>query len=251
MRLVPVPGAFREEVELAGQNREAGRLALLAYEAEGMPWEAEGLSLVARHQSNLRAPRAQRIILFTGHRIDDPGRAKPRFPADKEAVARQAIKHAVMREKDLGGAVHGLAGAASGGDILFHEVCAELGIPTNIYLALPADAYIAASVASSGPEWVRRFHELHSTHTSVPVLSDTEKLPEWLSTKPDYSIWQRNNLWLLYEALAAGPENVTLIALWNGQTGDGPGGTEHMTGIARERGARVEILDTKELFGIR
>ena len=194
-------------------------------------------------------PAKTRVMLFTGHRIDDAGRTIPRFPAAKEGVAREAIKQAVSREKERSPSLLGMAGAASGGDILFHEVCAELGIPTRLYLTLPPGAYVAASVASAGPDWVRRFFDLYSLHPSAPVLSDTQTPPGWLSKKPAYSIWQRNNLWLLYEALAPGPENVTVIALWNGATGDGPGGTEHMIGIARERGARVEILDTKRIFG--
>jgi hypothetical protein len=57
------------------------------------------------------------------------------------------------------------------------------------------------------------------------VLAESEELPRWLREKPNYSIWQRDNLWMLYNALAAGGDNVTLIALWNGEAGDGSGGT--------------------------
>jgi hypothetical protein len=61
---------------------------------------------------------------------------------------------------------------------------------------------------------------------------------------------QRNNLWILHDALAdAGGENVTLIALWNGEKGDGPGGTGDLVQKARERDVKVIILDTKKLFG--
>ena len=74
-------------------------------------------------------------------------------------------------------------------------------------------------------------------------------MPAWLAKKKDYSIWQRYNLWMLNNALAEGGENVTLIALWNGQEGDGPGGTEDLVWRAKERHARVVILETKKLFG--
>jgi predicted DNA-binding transcriptional regulator AlpA len=40
-----------------------------------------------------------------------------------------------------------VAGGASGGDILFHEVCGELGVPTRLYLALPPESYVTESVA--------------------------------------------------------------------------------------------------------
>jgi hypothetical protein len=66
--------------------------------------------------------RIDRVLLFTGHRIDSPNRAKPRFPAEKESVAREAIRTAVAQEKDLtSGAIVGIAGGANGGDILFLE----------------------------------------------------------------------------------------------------------------------------------
>lgn len=187
-----------------------------------------------------------RVLLFTGHRIDEPGRAKPRFPPEKEEVARQEIRRAVERERP-GGVAFGIAGGASGGDILFHEVCAELGIPTHLFLALPKNEYIEESVAPARGDWVRRFDRL-AEQLPVRVLAHSKKLPDWLAEKKDYGIWQRNNLWMLENALTAGGENVTLIALWNGQEGDGPGGTKDLVDRATARHARIVILDTEKLF---
>ena len=52
-----------------------------------------------------RAPekKLRRVLLFTGHMIDAPGREKPRFPPDQEEVARQAIQKAVEAERDRPG----------------------------------------------------------------------------------------------------------------------------------------------------
>ena len=36
---------------------------------------------------------------------------------------------------------------------------------------------------------------------------------------------------------------MTLIALWDGKSGDGPGGTADMLQVARSRGARTVVLD--------
>jgi glycerophosphoryl diester phosphodiesterase len=45
------------------------------------------------------------------------GLKKPRFPADKESVAREAIRTAVAQEKALtSGSMIGIAGGANGGD---------------------------------------------------------------------------------------------------------------------------------------
>lgn len=191
------------------------------------------------------------VLLFTGHRIDAPDRAAPRFPAGKEDVARAAIKAAIQEEQArVSGEPFGIAGGASGGDLLFHEACAELGIATRLQLAIPSNDYIVESVDVPGqPQWIDRFRAVER-RCPPRILSRCKELPRWLRDKPDYSIWQRNNLWTLHNALAFGGKNVTLIALWNGAAGDGPGGTEDMVKQAKARGAKVIILDTRPIFGL-
>ena len=193
----------------------------------------------------------ERTLLFTGHRIDSPGREVPRFPASKEGKARDAIRAVIEEQKAMTeGTMLGIAGGANGGDILFLEECEEAGIPTRMLLALPEDQFITASVDSEDKNWVHRFHALVTRHAEVPVLSESELLPNWLQFKKNYDIWQRNNLWLLGEALCRGAKHLTLIALWDGEPGDGPGGTEHMVRLASQRGARIIHLNTKELFDL-
>ena len=195
------------------------------------------------------AAAPKRVLLFTGHMIDAPGRAEPRFPPDKVDIAKQKIAEAVAAEQQIAGAIaFGIAGCASGGDILFHQVCESMNIPTRIFLAVPRELYIRESVAKAGPQWIEEFNRLVRSKP-VRVLCDSVDLPRWLQDKPDYNIWQRNNLWNLHNALAAaGGENVTLIALWNGASGDGAGGTADMVQKAQERGAKTIILDTKKIF---
>jgi hypothetical protein len=195
--------------------------------------------------------RVDRVVLFTGHRIDAPNRPKPRFPAARESVAREAIRSAVSSEKEItDGSLIGVAGGANGGDILFLEACDDLGIKAEMLLALPENQFIEASVDNEDKSWLRRFHAQLRKHPTAPVLAQSTELPKWLQLKRGYDIWQRNNLWILSEALCIAPKNLTLIALWDGESGDGPGGTEHMVSLAREHGARVVHLDTKQLFGL-
>jgi tetratricopeptide (TPR) repeat protein len=209
----------------------------------------------------------KRVLVFAGHMIDAPGREKPRCPADKEALAREKIKEAIVTEMNTGaGVACAYAGGASGGDLLFQEVCAELDIPTRLYLAIPPQNYVRTSVQKAGPQWVERFWELYNKHSAegrVRVLSeatnvqdDQEYLPAWLRAKPDYGIWQRNNLWMLFNALdegcdpKTGDPNIALIALWDGEGGDGPGGTGDLIKKVDDLGARREIINTKKLFGL-
>jgi hypothetical protein len=146
-------------------------------------------------------------LLFTGHMIDQPGRSEPRFPPEKEQQVRSAIKKKVQQEKERvareNGVLTGVAGGGSGGDILFHEVCAELGIKTKLYLALPRDQFVAESVAYAGPSWIDRFDELYR-ELPWQVLSQTQELPNWMKKRKAYTIWERNNLWMLNQALENG-----------------------------------------------
>ncbi len=187
-----------------------------------------------------------RTLLFTGHRIDDPDRPTPRFPAAKERSAREALRGKIAAELAApGGVALGIAGGASGGDILFHELCDDLGIPTQLYLALPDAQFIAESVAPADADWVRRFRRVAASRPKRE-LATAQELPPWLAEKADYNFWERNNLWMLHNALALG-RPVTLIALWNGKTGDGPGGTGHLVESARKLGADVVRIDPDTL----
>lgn len=175
-------------------------------------------------------------LLFTGHMIDRADRKDARFPAWAESRARQAIHAAIagLEWKEPGMTV-GLAGGASGGDLLFHECCRELGIGTHVLLALPPDEFESTSVAHAGPRWVKRFHALLGRNAqTVHIMQKNDGHLEGASD----NIFQRANLWMIEEAKRLAPERA-LLALWDGQTGDGPGGTEHFLQAARRFGIRV------------
>jgi hypothetical protein len=195
-------------------------------------------------------PRS-RTIVFAGHRVDDPGRPRPRFPRTPEAesTAARMIAEAVAAERELArGPVAGLAGGASGGDILFHEACRNAGIPTTLMLAVPREAFAVASVNPAGAVWTERYRRLCDTG-AVKVLSESAELPRWLRVLDGYSVWQRNSRWMLHTALSPADTDVTLIVLWDGASGDGPGGTADIVGRAEERGVKVVRLDATRLLG--
>jgi hypothetical protein len=254
-----VADAYRRALIRASPfDKDAVRRQLGLYQTLGILRENVEAAL-ALPELVAEVPKPLRVFLFTGHQIDSPNRTKtkpPRFPPDKEPLARERIKEELLRaSKGLDTSPKlGLAGAASGGDILFHEVCAELGIPTHVYLALPDNMFINESVAPADADWGERFWKLLDTKDrgkEVRQLFETMEMPKWLQTeKPDYGIWERNNLWMLHNALALGGRYTTLIALWNGEGGDGPGGTKDMVEQARKLGARTIIIDTKNVFGL-
>lgn len=182
-------------------------------------------------------------LLFTGHMIDGIGREYSRFPARAEGSVRKAIHLAIIGMAwQRRGATVGLAGGASGGDILFHECCEELGITTRVLLGLPADEFEKASVAPAGEGWVRRFRRLLDKPVTGPQI-----MPG--AHGDGDNVWQRTNLWMIEEARRLASE-LALLALWDGKAGDGPGGTEDFIEAARSCGIRVlPIMMEKVLRG--
>ncbi len=195
-----------------------------------------------------------RVIVATGHRADGPGRPPPgRFPNTPECLtkAKAWLRQAVETERaETAGSIRGIGGAASGADLLFHEVCAELGVPTKVVLPIPKEDYCRKSVADGGPDWVERFNRLAAANPPI-VLSDDADLPAWCETISNYGVFQRGNIWAMEDALLWPNADVTLLALWNGKAGEGPGGTADMVKQAKAHGAKVVVKNTNELFGIR
>jgi hypothetical protein len=182
-------------------------------------------------------------ILFTGHRPDSPDRAGARFPDRRVPAAYAAIRAALLEIAASSGPCRGIAGGASGGDILFHEACLEVGIPSRLYLAVPPAPFVASSVAPSGPPWVERFNAL-LTRLPPPVVLEPQPPASIVHSS---ALWERNNVWLLDEALREGTGTATLVALWDGEPGDGPGGTNGLVALARGRGVRTRVIDTWRL----
>jgi hypothetical protein len=186
-----------------------------------------------------------RTILFAGHRLDTEDRPAPRFPAGMETQAGDAIRRAVAEIVRCHGEARGIAGGASGGDILFHEACGRLGVPTQLYLPMGEDAFVAESVAPAGNEWVHRFEALA---TKVPRVFYHEPADRSDHSSADArNIWEQNNDWLLDQGLSDGADNLTVLVLWDGHSGDGPGGTEHLVHAARDAGAEVIVVDATSL----
>ena len=189
------------------------------------------------------APR--QVLLFSGHRVDAPGRAQPRFPAALVPQAGAAIAQAL----DALGAGAGdlaLAQGAAGGDLLFAEACVARGVRVQLLLPLPEAEFIEQSVdGSDGDEdWRARYAELRAGLADAPRV-----LPEGGDGQPANggNAFERCNLWLLSSALAYGIEKLRFICLWDGEGGDGPGGTAHMYREVKRRTGRVTWIDTRRL----
>lgn len=188
------------------------------------------------------APR--QVLLFSGHRVDGPGRAVPRLPAHKVDAAARRIG-IVLDQLGAGAGDIAFSQGAAGGDILFGEACVTRGIALQWLLPLAEPAFIEASVlsVSDGRSWRRRYDALRARLAAPPRIAEAELGPLPAGADP----WERGNLWLLDTALAQGGESVCLVTLWDGGGGDGPGGTRHMVDEVKRRAGRVAWIDTRGL----
>jgi hypothetical protein len=180
-------------------------------------------------------------MLFSGHMIDAPGREKPRFPPNKEPDAARAIA-AVLADLDLGPNDLAICGGACGGDLLFAEAALTRSAKLEIYLPFEGPTFLEKSVDFANSTWRARFFAAKAQ--AVLHVAPRELGPPPESEDP----YERNNRWMLDAALRFGPDNVDFLCLWNGEGGDGPGGTKHMMEEVRRKGGRVTWLDTRKLW---
>ncbi|HNE98986.1 MAG TPA: hypothetical protein PLM17_02430 [Thauera aminoaromatica] len=184
----------------------------------------------------------RRVILFSGHMIDAPGRAEPRFPPALAPAAAARIAEALDR-LEAGPLDLGLTQGAAGGDLLFAEAAQARALPLLFLQPFGEDEFIARSVrpVSAGEQWVARYRAVAARLASPPHAM--LPAPAAAADNP----FERCNRWLLDTALACGGERVWLLCLWDGRRGDGAGGTAHMVEeVSRHRG-HVLHIDTREL----
>ncbi|MEO0972264.1 MAG: tetratricopeptide repeat protein, partial [Pseudomonadota bacterium] len=138
-----------------------------------------------------------------------------------------------------------LCQASAGGDLLFLEACLARGVRCEIHLPAPEAQFLEWSVLPSahGEQWRRRYYEVTSAAQVTVRVMEQALGPLAAQESP----FVRCNLWLLYSALACGIERVRFVCLWDGQGGDGPGGTAHMYSEVKRRTGRVHWIDARSL----
>lgn len=197
--------------------------------------------------------RGAPVLLFSGHRVDAPGRMPPRFgPAlvDAAAAAIDAQVAQATRDAPRPADVLALTQGAAGGDLLFAESCLRRGLHLRLLLPMSAAEFIRGSVRASadGDAWQRRFEAVRA-QLREPVL----ELPAALGPLPaGADAFERCNQWLLDVAREAASHSVParpicLICLWDGSDGDGAGGVAHMVRAVREQGGDWRWIDLRRL----
>jgi tetratricopeptide (TPR) repeat protein len=247
-----VDAAYKNAVAVADKDwfrlNSSRQQMLLLKDLGFRPAEVEtGLAVLDRALNRLNPPDKtwlpRQIILFSGHMIDAPDRAEPRFPADKEQLAAAAIA-AKLDELAAGPGDLALCGGACGGDLLFAEACLARGLRLEVRIPFDEPTFLRKSVAFAPGRWTERFYKVKSDPKTRLLIMPDELGPPPKNANP----YARDNLWQLYNALSWGPDKVRFICLWNRKEGDAFGGTEHMYETVQKYSGRVYLIDTTKLW---
>ena len=182
-----------------------------------------------------RCLRLPRVAVLTGHMIDRPERAEPRFPPDREP----AVKAAILEHLERSGARIGYASAACGSDLIFLETILELGGEAHVVLPYAHEQFLRDSVEIvPGSQWGERFDEV--LRKSKVTVASKQRL-EHGGISYDFA---NRYLYGLSTIHAQQLQTELLrLAVWNGRPGDGPGGTADVVASWRLRGFEVGIID--------
>jgi class 3 adenylate cyclase/tetratricopeptide (TPR) repeat protein len=197
--------------------------------------------LILRHQRADAAEieacfRIPRVAVFAGHLIDRPGRPVPRFPEELQEHVRAALLE-ILQRRDV---AVGYSSAGNGGDILFLECLDTLGADSHIVLPYNRDQFLGDSVAVvPGSTWEARFGAALKRATHVITASEQRMPGNAMSYEYGFRLLDGT------AALRAEQLDTELvcIAVWDGGTGDGPGGTRTAVDHWRRAGRQIEIVD--------
>jgi class 3 adenylate cyclase len=176
------------------------------------------------------------VLVYTGHMIDAPGRAQPRFTPQMEAAVRADI---FARLKHLR-PVAAYGSAACGADILCLECVRELGGELHIVLPFPVEEFRSMSV-DLRPEgaWGERFDRLLECANEVLVTG--EQPPEDGVSTFEYANLVITGLGHLRAQML--DTQLHGLAVWDGTSAGDVGGTGSVVSMWRETGVPLEHVE--------
>ena len=190
-----------------------------------------------------RPAEPARVVLFSGHMIDKPDRAQPRFPEAKAEAAGRRIA-AELDRLGVGPGDLAISQAACGGDLLFLQAAIARGMRLEIYLPQKEPDFLRDSVSFAPAHW-------QDDYDAVRQYADAKYriMPDEIGPAPEgVDLYDRCNRWMLYSALSNGLAKVSFVTLWDGKAGDGPGGAENMVALVRKlTGRQPAIIDPATL----
>jgi class 3 adenylate cyclase len=182
-----------------------------------------------------------KIIVFTGHMIDEPGRKRSRFPKDKEKIVYQEIFNFLKKQ----GPCIGFSSAAMGADILFIEAMEALNNKVTIVLPFCREQFEKESINIKGDKsWIARYRQIMNNNHEIIEL--TKQGTQY----SDYYYQYGNNIMYGQARIKALQLETTLypLAVWNKDDIGKSGGASSFIKKWLDQGHEVNIIDLKSLI---
>lgn len=180
-----------------------------------------------------------RVLVYMGHMTDAPDRARPRLPPEKVGRLRNEIACRI----EGWGAVHGFGTAARGTDILVLGILADRGLTATVVLPFPRADFENSSVGGS---WNRDLRALEK-NDSLKFIELLDSMPARDRLEEALDMANREVCRRAVAYARSLGEKPIVLAVWDGQPGDGPGGTADAVQLWRARGYEPEIIDPQDL----
>ncbi|MGY5205343.1 patatin-like phospholipase family protein [Nocardia gipuzkoensis] len=159
-------------------------------------------------------------VVVSGPMVDTPDRARLRFPPSEVNRVAAEIRR-VFAQWGVVTSSTVLTGGSRGADILASEAALARGARLVLCLAQTPERFEQTSVALPGTDWADRFRKL------LPRAA-MEVVPQ-VTSDSNGEIYAATNARLVARAQALDPHPHVLL-VWNGEGGDGPGGTRDLAG---------------------
>ncbi len=181
------------------------------------------------------------VVVFAGHMVDRDERTIPRFPPRLEPIVKDVIQQCLSKVN----AGFGYASGACGSDILFHEVMLEMKGETYVILPYEKERFIRDSVEIvPGSDWRKRLEKVIAQATDTQEVSKQPQMGSNVS-------YEFANLMLHGLASVRAEQLETKlvpVAVWDGKSGTGVGGTAGTVERWRRLGLHVEVIDLEEIL---
>jgi hypothetical protein len=155
------------------------------------------------------------VVLVSGHVVDAADRAAPRFPPSRVPWVTDRVREA-FDDWDVGTGTTVICGGARGTDIIAAEEALSRGAHVIVCLALPVGEHEKRSVTLPGTDWVDRYRRLADRVEVRPPE------PGWTTGDAAFALVNQR----MVDLARSLDRTPYALFVWDGKSGDGPGGTE-------------------------
>ncbi|MCK5115698.1 MAG: hypothetical protein KAR44_03800 [Candidatus Aegiribacteria sp.] len=188
----------------------------------------------------LECIRKPRIAIFAGHRIDRLGRTNPRFPEHITDRVKTRLKKKLIEMKlDIG-----IASAADGADILFHECLQEMGKRTHVILPSPIEHFRTKILKSNNENWIERFDIVIQQANEIEVSSTSRFASDAIGVHQLSSDYMLEYSLDLTEAFDG---ELVPVVVWDKHSPKSAGGTGYIVSSLRKLGYEPFEIPLKDL----